>query len=264
MRSQNLLAFPFILIFLLLIYGFGGQSKWPGGSPGGYTGSPGDGRDCTQCHGGSASQVLGWISANIPEEGYIPGETYNITIHVSGTGDKGFEVSPQDLQGNLLGSLQAGTNTHLVNENKAVTQNSSTSANPAQWQFQWTAPPAGTGEVTFYGAFTVNKPVTKLCKLVVQENTGLAIREQSTLNCSVYPNPASDKVHISFQTNDKGLMGIDLVSIDGKKTCLLSPVSIDKGDHLVICHLPDNLPAGIYFLNVFCDSENSFVKIAIH
>jgi hypothetical protein len=263
MHKKALVSFPFVFIFLLIIYGFGGEGKWPGGSPGGYTGSPGDGRDCTQCHGGSASQVLGWITADIPAEGYIPGETYNIFINVSGTGDKGFEVSPQDVQGNLLGSLQAGNNNHLVNGDKAVTQNSSTSANPAEWQFQWTAPASGTGEVTFYGAFTVNKPVTKLCKLVVQENTGLVIREQNTLDCSIYPNPASDKIHISYKTKFNCLTGIDLISLDGKKYCLKTPGLIPEGDHQILCALPANLPAGIYFLNIYSGSDRSIMKIAV-
>jgi len=42
MKSKAILFLP-LTVILLLIYGFGGNAKWPGGSPGGYTGSPGDG-----------------------------------------------------------------------------------------------------------------------------------------------------------------------------------------------------------------------------
>lgn len=155
----------------MLFSAFGGDenSDYPGGSPAGYTGSPGDGHDCTACHGGSTSFEPGWITSDIPAEGYTPGITYNLTVTVSGSGDKGFQVSPQDLSGNQLGILVAGTGTHLNGGTKYVNQNSKSTANPAIWNFQWIAPDAGTGEVTFYGAFTVNKPVTKTSTLIVQE-----------------------------------------------------------------------------------------------
>jgi hypothetical protein len=164
--------FTSLLILSVLILGaFGGDenSDYPSGSPAGYTGSPGDGHNCTSCHNGSATNVSGWITSNIPADGYTPGTAYTITVTVSGSGQKGFEVSPQNVSGALLGTLTAGSNNHLTGSGKYVTQNSKTSANPATWSFTWTAPAAGTGLVTFYGAFTVSKPVTKLSTLDVEE-----------------------------------------------------------------------------------------------
>lgn len=32
---------------------------YPTGAPAGYTGSPGDGKNCTDCHGGTAENVSG-------------------------------------------------------------------------------------------------------------------------------------------------------------------------------------------------------------
>jgi len=263
MKAKLLLFIPLSFSFLMLIYGFGGNTKWPGGSPGGYTGSPGDGRDCTQCHGGTASAVLGWITSDIPDGGYIPGETYTINISVTGSGDKGFEVSPQDASGNLLGSITDGPNVHLVNGNKAITQDDATSANPAEWQFQWTAPETGTGDVTFYGAFTVNKPVTKLSTYIAHENTSISIEEHADMQPAVYPNPAKDVINVSFHAEQAGKLSIDLVSMNGRSIVIYEDAQANKGAHQIKCLLPAGLQSGTYILRIHQNAEISNIKLII-
>ena len=156
---------------------------YPSGAPAGYTGSPGDGQHCVSCHNGSAATVSGWITSNIPAAGYTAGTVYNITVTVSGTGKKGFEVSPQNASGAQLGVLAAGTSSHLVGGTKYVTQSSAGStSSTVSWMFTWTAPVAGTGTVTFYGAFTVAKANTKLSTTVVNENTVMPLAVVATAN----------------------------------------------------------------------------------
>ena len=156
---------------------------YPSGSPAGYSGSPGDGQNCKNCHGGSTATVSGWITSDIPPAGYTAGATYTITATVSGSGKKGLEVSPQSVSGTQLGILIAGSNNHLVGGTKYVTQNSSGSTSSTViYTFTWTAPVAGTGTVTFYGAFTVGKSNTKLSTLVVNENAVLPLAVSVTAN----------------------------------------------------------------------------------
>ncbi|MCX6266585.1 MAG: T9SS type A sorting domain-containing protein, partial [Bacteroidetes bacterium] len=143
---------------------------YAGGAPSGNTGSPGDGQDCTSCHSGSATTATGWITSNIPALGYTAGTTYNITVSVPGSGSKGFQVSPQNAAGTLLGTLIAGTGTKTTGTGKYMTHTGSSSSDPATWTFQWTAPASGTGNVTFYGAFCVSYSNTKLSTLVVGES----------------------------------------------------------------------------------------------
>lgn len=146
---------------------------YPTGAPPAKTGSPGDGSNCTECHGGTATSVTGWITSNIPAGGYTPGQTYQITAtnQLTGTGKFGFEVSPQNAAGTLLGTLVAGTNSQLVGSNKYVTHTNANTTVSA-WTFNWTAPAAGTGTVTFYGAFAKGKPgPVRLSTLVVNELT---------------------------------------------------------------------------------------------
>ena len=180
MKKSTLFLIPVVVALYLMISGYGGGPNldYPGGAPAGYTGSPNDGKNCTNCHGGSASTVAGQITSNIPAAGYTPGTTYTITVTVSGSGNKGFEVSPQNAAGTYLGTLIAGTNSHITGT-KYITH-SATQTGTAVWNFQWTAPALGTGTVTFYGACVASKPVTKLSTLVVNENSVLPLAVTAT------------------------------------------------------------------------------------
>ena len=91
------------------------------------------------CHGGSSSSVA--ISENFPSS-YTPGQTYSIQISVSGgvTGTHGgFNVEVSK------GSLSTGGNSGVKVSGKSVTHTNK--ANRA-WNFDWTAPPSGSGTVT--------------------------------------------------------------------------------------------------------------------
>ncbi len=166
-----------LLSFLVAIILFSSYSmNYPSGSPAGKTGSPGDGSNCSSCHGGTATTTAGQITSNIPASGYIAGQTYQITATnpLTGSGKFGFEVSPQNVTGTQLGTLVAGSGSKLVGGTKYVTQSNANSTT-STWTFGWVAPVAGTGAVTFYGAFARNYTgATTLSSLTVQEATASA------------------------------------------------------------------------------------------
>lgn len=130
------------------------------GSPGGSTGSPGDGNQtCTACHSGTALNQTGWISTNIPAEGYTPGVTYQVTLNSSHAGAArfGFELTAETSAGQKIGtfSITESNRTKLVNQSKAVTHtfNGTTpSGGGASWTMNWTAPAMSAGNITFYAA----------------------------------------------------------------------------------------------------------------
>ena len=174
-QSLQLLYKTLGVLFLTLVIGTFAFAS-PGGSPASKTGSPGDNSNCVSCHGGSAVAVSGWITSNIPSGGYVPGTIYTITATATGTGRKGFEVSPQNVTGTQLGVLAAGTGSKLVGGTKYVTQTAAgSSSGTSIWNFTWTAPATGTGNVTFYGAFCVGKANTKLSTLEVTESAGVPL-----------------------------------------------------------------------------------------
>ncbi len=168
MRIKHL---PWIIFSASIILFSSYSGMYPNGAPVGVTGSPGDGSNCTSCHGGTATTTVGLITSNIPASGYIAGQTYQITATntLTGSGKFGFEVSPQNVGGTQLGTLVAGSGSKLVGGSKYVTHSNATSS-LSTWTFSWIAPVAGTGVVTFYGAFAKNKPgPVTLSTLIVQE-----------------------------------------------------------------------------------------------
>lgn len=150
--------YPWLLLLALPIY-FIFQAN-NSGSPGGRTGSIGDGgQTCTGCHSGTAQLVTGWITTNIPTTGYTPGQTYTITVTGTHTGvvKFGFELTAENATGTKVGTfvITNSTQTKLVNQNKAVTHTAAgttPSGNTKSWSVNWTAPNPGVGPVTFYAA----------------------------------------------------------------------------------------------------------------
>lgn len=161
-----------IFAITVSISAFNSATSEPTGAPAGKTGSPGDGGATCQasgCHSGAPTVVPGIITSNVPITGYVGGTTYSITVTTSGTGNKGFQVSPQDLTGKLLGTLIAGSGQKLVGGGKYVTHTTPKTSATATWTFQWIAPVAGTGDITFYGAFAITDKSTKKSTLVIPE-----------------------------------------------------------------------------------------------
>lgn len=168
------------------------------GSPGGKTGSPGDGdATCTQCHTGTANTVTGWITSNIPGSGYIAGQTYTITASGTHSGVVyfGFELTAENTSNQKTGTfiITDPSQTKLVNNGKAVThtQNGTNpSGNSKSWSMNWTAPGAGTGNVTFYAAFNAANGNGGTSGDVIYKSS-LAVSEGSVLDADFVGNPTT-------------------------------------------------------------------------
>ncbi len=152
-----------IIGLMIVDAGFNKADSHTNGAATAHTGSPGDGgATCNNCHAGpTPATEAGLITSTIPVSGYTAGQTYTITATVARQDHTkfGFEISPQDLTGNLLGTLILTNTTEmqLIGTGKYITHQSAgvTGVNSRTWTFDWTAPAAGTGDVTFYGAFNI-------------------------------------------------------------------------------------------------------------
>jgi hypothetical protein len=217
----------------------------PGGAPASYTGSPGDGANCSGCHGGSATTTAGLITSNIPAAGYVAGHTYQITAtnNLTGSGSYGFEVSPQNTAGVQLGTLVAGTGSKLVSGGtKYVTHNASNSTTKT-WTFGWIAPQVGTGQVTFYGAMAKSFPgTTTLSNMVVQEasTTGLS---DNIASVNVLASVSNGLITVVLNNNaDKSK--ITVFDLSGKQ--LLSTSFSGGGSY----QLDQTFKSGVYIIMV--------------
>jgi hypothetical protein len=160
MKKKLISTLSILTIIVMMMVSLRTQSS-PDGAPSGVANDPSSGSaNCTNCHSGTATipaTSVANITTNIPSGGYTPGATYTVTatINYAGRTRFGFEVSPQNALGTKLGTLiNTSSQTKLVGSSKYVTQNQAGNLGTGtkSWSFNWVAPAAGTGTVTFYGA----------------------------------------------------------------------------------------------------------------
>jgi hypothetical protein len=256
------------LIFILGSFG-GGKVKYPSGAPSGYTGSPFDGKDCSDpsCHGGTSTAVTGWITSNVPSQGYIPSASYTITVTVTGnSGDnKGFEVSPQAADGTLLGTLTPGSGTKFASSNpKYVTHSSAISTASAVWTMTWVAPAVGVGPVTFYGAFVSAFPNVYHSTLTIPEASVGITENQDAIRLRIYPNPVKEVMNISYNLTNPGHIVLSVYDLTGNKILTLLDENQESGKIFRTINLKNDIRKGIYFVKFSSDFSSAFQKILVN
>jgi hypothetical protein len=136
----------------------------------GYSSAPGSKGTCaSSCHGSSGGTVQ---VSGFPTE-YMPGQSYTVAVaHSGGSAIKQFNGSCRVGTGSTnAGTISAGTNTSTYSTNGETNGVHLSSSDKDNAEFVWTAPPAGTGEVTLYVAGhqgTAGGPNTKVV-MVAQE-----------------------------------------------------------------------------------------------
>lgn len=225
------------------------------GTEPGFTGSPGDSfKNCTVCHGGNAVDVDGWITSSVTESGFVPGQRYTIraTNTEIGATRFGFSVSPQAINGDLLGTLVITdtTKTKLVGNDKYVTYRADgvQGVDSLSWTFDWIAP-QNVNEVIFYGAFNSNHEghkdgdKTYLSKLRLFKNGYVGLDEKLFDNfIKLYPNPAADYIKINSIHKTRSIL-VEIYNTKGQMV-LTEQNTDDTAINI------SNLQKGIYFILV--------------
>lgn len=234
------------IVFLVQSFGPAILGKRDGTEPG-FTGSPGDSlKNCTVCHGGNAANVEGWITSTVPSTGFLPNVKYTITATNTEVGGTrfGFSISPQSIDGKLLGTLIISdtTTTKLVGDNKYVTYRSEgvDGVDSKTWTFDWIAPDS-VNEVTFYGAFNSNfeghkdGDKTYLSQLRLYKTGFTGVKDNIILSAvSIFPNPMNRQTQLSFINKVKGIVAVDLYDLDGKFNSQLFNQQLDLGHQTIL------------------------------
>lgn len=253
--------FVLTLVFMLFQASTSKVMRKEGAEPG-YTGSPGDSmKNCTACHGGDATFYEGWIESNIPSTGYVPGQIYTITTtntELEGT-RFGFQISPQNDKGDLLGEIIVtdSIQTQLVGGKKYLTytENGVDGKDGSKtWTFNWKAPEAGTGKVTFYGAYNSNfqghkgSDHTFLSTLILNEHGTVKVSEMPKVLTvfSVYPNPSSQVVNINLTLKKTSNVVLDITDSYGKT--IANIVNEKLSGNVSKQYNTSQLASGIYFI----------------
>lgn len=166
-----------LLIVVLLLAGFAAflvsnsilnptAGAFSAGPPPGYARAPGEEPDaCAECHLSPGDPGSGQISITVPPT-YVPGQTYQVTVtHTNPDTSRqrwGFQLTALDTSDEKAGELQ---NTSVLTQvitggpggNRQYIEHSSSGTfinqqGGASWTFNWVAPAADVGVVTFYAA----------------------------------------------------------------------------------------------------------------
>ena len=260
MKKTKLLLYSLSIPVLIISIAFST------GSPGGKTGSPGDGgANCTECHSGTPNQVDGWIISDIPVQGYVPGQDYTITAigNHPGVVRFGFELTSEDVSGAKVGTLTIADplQTQYTNSQHAITHtiNGITPAgNMKVWHMNWQAPPSNIGDITFYAAFnaadgstTTTGDIIYLSSLTVNPTSPPALlsiepdsaQQSSIVIATIIGNATSWQINtpdvsLTFHTNPNEIINATGITV------------ISNSELEVIFNIPANASLGLWDLLV--------------
>jgi hypothetical protein len=248
------------------------------GSPESASGSPFDGVTCAKsgCHAGTASAQDNMVTSNIPASGYIPGQTYTITVSISQAGISkfGFSISPQNSSGAVLGSLVITNTAETQLKNvghQYVTHTTAGNAGTGSktWSFDWIAPTVGTGAVPFYAAVnaangngTASGDQIYTDVYTVDEDITTQILENiSDEVFSVFPNPADgNTAQVSFNATALTSSRIRIMSLNGTIVNEISHLAKLNGNQVAPLNL-ENLSKGVYFVEVKNSTGTKMTRI---
>jgi hypothetical protein len=207
------------------------------GAPMASTSAPGETGCGTNmlCHNGVPNSGSGGTMLTTMENisnGYVPGATYTIMPYVSQAGSSkiGFQTVALLASGQGAGSvtitnLKTQVNAEAGKEYVTHTASGNLNVGLHDWMYEWTAPPAGSGTVTIYGAFlATNNDMTAsgdsiyTDSLVITENTtGIEDRGNNYFRInSVSQVGQSDEFYISYFSNRAFPGKITVYDVHGK------------------------------------------------
>lgn len=160
---------------------------------------------------------------------YQPEVTYTVRVNVTDDGNAstyGYQAVALDAGNNNAGSMgfpNAGQ--QLVTLASGIEyMEHSTPSNSGSFEFSWTAPAAGTGDVTLYsggiaadgggssagdGSALGNVMLTEMVSDIFQV-------EQLPVSLDIYPNPVQDQLNLSIQSDISGSFDLNIYDLKGQ------------------------------------------------
>ncbi|MFM7080246.1 MAG: choice-of-anchor V domain-containing protein [Bacteroidota bacterium] len=253
----------------------------------GRNGSPGETTCNTSgCHTGNPLNASGGSividAPGLANGQYFPGATYpiNVTVSRSGAAIFGFGFEALRSSGANGGTLAITNATQTQLKNAVILGNSRTnvvhqlnagvsSTGSKTFSFNWTAPVAGTGAVTFYAAgnatngngSTSGDFIYTTSLSLSESATGINETDNNAISLSVFPNPVSDFVNIRYQSLNQRASIIRLISLDGKTVEVYSNDNNTNGLQTLTIPAPEK--SGIYFIEVEVAGKTTVEKVVV-
>ena len=184
----------------------------------------------------------------------MPDSVYTITVTLAKAGISkfGFEMTVQDPDGVKKGKFQGNSEvTAYISSQRATHKSTSnTGTDMRVWNVDWTAPPAGTGQVNIYmaGLFANGDNTNSGDELVidsveVMEQGVSSISELSPVALHIYPNPSRNFIEIGA---DKPVNNLEIFTTQGELV-----LSLQEGNRLNV----SELAVGTYILHASIEGQ---------
>jgi len=242
---------------------------WSSGPPDGRTGAPGE-STCVACHddfalnSGTGTLTVSGIGAT-----YEPGQVYDLAVSLADPDASrwGFEFTMLNGAGVSVGALEsidANTQTSTAGDRVYGKQTSTGTqlgtTEQAGWTMRWTAPGAGTGDVSIYlagnaanGDFTNDDDRIYAISQAFAENDISAAPLPAVAAARLlpnYPNPFNPRTTISYELSSEQPVRLVVYAIDGKQVRTLEQGVRSEGTHEVVWDGMDDqgrgVPSGTY------------------
>jgi hypothetical protein len=251
------------------------------GPPAARAGVPGE-ANCRVCHSDfSLNSAGGVLNVKVLDGGnevqtYIPGKKYVVNVNITKAGSIkwGFEstVRKSSSTTTMAGTINAPSGDVQLVTLSARTYVSHTlsGSNKQTWEYEWTAPVAGTGEATIYTAANAangndqsSGDYIYTSQLKIAENTSASISEIPVIKSfNMFPNPANENLNISFALEKKEIVEINLIDISGKMVKKLFYGSKNIGEQTIKADVEDVAP-GVYLLQLTIGNSSTFHRAVI-
>lgn len=159
---------------------------------------------------------------------YQSGVTYTVQVNITDNGNAstyGYQAVALDAANNNtgdFGSAPAGQQVSVVAGRSYIEH--STPSDNGSFEFSWTAPAAGTGDVTLYagglaadgggssagdGSALGNVMLTEMVSDIFQV-------ERLPVSLDIYPNPVQNQLHLSMQSDISGSFDLNIYDLKGQ------------------------------------------------
>lgn len=238
-----------------------------------YNGST---NDCSSCHRGIKSTVTNngnaVLTSDIPNTGYVPGTTYNMTLTIKTKTTKvGFDVAALNSTKSLTGTISSiSSNAKNISGEVTHTGTNTVSGGSKVITYKWQAPAKGTGTVNFYGAVAINPNLTSsmdtLSKFTQTFSEGIAtsvedyLLEESAV--SVTPTIAKETFDVNYSVQSAGSVKIELLKADGSFAMYLVDGQKSAGEFTRTVN-SSSLNSGIYLVRSTINGKIKTDKVII-
>lgn len=243
-----------------------------GSAPAAKTGAPGEG-SCVDCHSGSTLPASGVVSFSFSGANnlYVPGQSYDITISLTGSVKTGFQMTALDDNDSAAGDFTAGTNSQTQSNAGKNYINHSASSGVDSWTFLWNAPSVSAGDVTFYYAVneTNNNGNNQGDQIYIGSNSisedvssGIATisdKEETVIDMIVQNN----SLMTSFSLEEDANIYFAAQDISGKQLDYHNFGQMNAGLQSFNIPLDSKYSSGIYLFTVFVNNTPYTTKIAL-